>query len=53
MFTVEHEFDLSKVTIMDENNNVDDFIIRFASDGIYFSQWVESENRHWTICINQ
>ena len=52
MFTVEHEFDLSKVTIMDENNNVDDFIIRFASDGIYFSQWVESENRYVSLNVS-
>lgn len=51
MFTVETDFDLTKVTIMDESDQVDDFILRFAEEGIYLSQFDESRNRDKTIYL--
>jgi len=52
MFTVETEFDLTKVTVMDETGSVDDLIVRFAEEGIYVSQWSEHDKREITIYLN-
>ena len=51
MFTVETEFDLTKVTVMDETGGVDDLIVRYAEEGIYLSQWDEHERRDKTIYL--
>ena len=52
MFTVETEFDLTKVTVMDETGGVEDLIVRFAEEGIYVSQWSEHDKREITIYLN-
>ena len=52
MFTVETEFDLTKVTVLDETGGVDDLIVRFAEEGIYVSQWSEHDKREITIYLN-
>lgn len=51
MFTIETDYDLTKVTVMDQSNQVDDFILRFADEGIYLSQWDEHERRDKTIYL--
>jgi len=51
MFTIETDYDLTKVTVMDQSNQVDDFILRFAEEGIYLSQWDENERRDKTIYL--
>lgn len=51
MFTVETEFNHSKITVMDETNQVSDFIGTFAEEGIYLTQWDEQANEEKTIYL--
>jgi hypothetical protein len=51
MFTVETEFDHSKITVMDETNQVPDFIGMFADEGIYLTQWDENANEERTLYL--
>lgn len=53
MFTIETEFDHTKVTVMDEHTGKEDLIVRFADEGIYLSQWSENLNQHQTIWITE
>tara|TARA_B100000035_G_scaffold261500_1_gene232646 strand:+ start:183 stop:407 length:225 start_codon:yes stop_codon:yes gene_type:complete len=51
MFTVETEFDHTKVVVMDDGGQRNDLIIRFTADGIYFSQWYNDEQRYQTVWL--
>lgn len=51
MFTVEHEFDYTKVVIMDDRDEEDDVILRLCEDRVYIQQYVEEEGRHHTIIL--
>mgnify|MGYP003152512253 CR=1 FL=1 len=51
MFTVETEFDHTKVVVMDDNGQRNDLIVRFTCDGVYLSQWYNLENRYHTIWL--
>jgi len=53
MFTIETEFDYTKVTVMDEHTGKEDMIVRFGDNGIYLSQWSETLNQHHTIWITE
>lgn len=53
MFTVETEYDYTKVTVMDDTGGHEDMIVRFAEEGIYLSQWNEKLNSYQTLWINE
>lgn len=53
MFTVETEFDHTKVVVMDDTGQHSDIEVRFTEDGIYLSQWYEDENKYHTIWITE
>ena len=53
MFTVETEFDHTKVVVMDDTGQHNDITVRFTEDGIYLSQWNEKENNHHTLWITE
>ena len=46
MFTVETEFDHTKVVIIDDTGKHNDMTVRFSEDGVYMFQWYEDENRY-------
>ena len=51
MFTVEHEWDHTKVTIMDETGDYEDMIVSVEDEGVYISQWMELLNDYHTIYV--
>lgn len=51
MFTVETEFDHTKVVVMDDTGQHSDMTVRFAEEGVYLSQWYEDENRYHTLWV--
>ena len=52
MFTVETEWDHTKVVIMDDAGKHNDMTVRFSEDGVYMSQWYEDENRYHTVWVS-
>ena len=52
MFTVETEFDYTKVVVMDDTGRHNDFVLRFTGDGIFLSQWYNLENKYHNVCIS-
>ena len=53
MFTIETEFEYTKVTVMDDNGKREDLIVRFGEEGIAFSQWHEPTQQHQTLWITE
>lgn len=53
MFTIETEFDHTKVVVMDDTGTHSDMTMRLTEEGIYLSQWYENENKYHTIWINE
>ena len=53
MFTIETEFEYTKVTVMDDSGEREDLIVRFGEEGIAFSQWHEPTQQHQTMWITE
>jgi hypothetical protein len=53
MFTIETEFEYTKVTTMDNDGEREDLIVRFCDEGIALSQWNEQSQQHQTLWITE
>jgi len=51
MYTVETEWDHTKVVIIDDTGQHNDLTVRYTEDGVYMSQWYEKENRYHTVWV--
>jgi len=53
MFTVEHEYDTTVVTSLDQHDEFEDVEMHFTDDGsVFFRQWDESIDDHHLIAIS-
>jgi hypothetical protein len=53
MITIEHQFDVTTITILDEEGNHDDLIVEFDEHSVLFRQWSDQNEDYDLIEISE